>query len=476
MNPYTYLEKYKAIYTLRDTKRRFIPLEKIANDPSKFGYKHLLDDFPDDYRSEANQDKFIKDRKKVNALICANRSGKTEALAIKDISILESIKKDQGGRFWILHESYDLQKAGTQSKMDIYLKPERIVPNSISYAFKDAQKSFKYINKHGIVIPVEYKTYEQGVDKLQSAKLYGASFDEEPKDEKIYDEVYTRTVDLRGQIIMAFTPLKGFSWSYYRLLNSKSKNISVYNWGMADNPFIPRSEIEEMKATLTKKAVAMRLYGKYQGSEGMCFYEFDRAIHLKPNLYDARFEVHCCIDWGVRVTSIGFFQEKKIEKWGKVYYEDYLIDGAELEGMGYGQVIKWILQKKYYIKANGWYCDPAGRARSQAQKTGVSLLSKIKEDFGIVFQYIKSLGVEESIEMVNMWLMNSENKTRFFIQDGIKLNEKGDTPSQRIEGYVRDDETNLPIKDGINDHFCDKVRYFIANRAMMQSKPGWRQT
>lgn len=476
MNPYTYLDKYKSVYALRDTKRRFIPIEKIANDPIKYGYKYLLEDFPDDYRSEAKQEAFIKDKSKVCALICANRSGKTEALSLKAIKTLESIKKDQGGRYWLLSESFDLQKAGVQSKLAIYIKDERIVPGSIGFAKKDAHNSFKYINKHGVIIPVEYKTYEQGVEKLQSAKLYGASFDEEPKDEKVYDEVYTRTVDLKGQIGMAFTPLRGFTWSYRRILNSKSKNIKVYNWGMADNPFIPRSEIEEMKATLTKKAVAMRLYGKYQGSEGMCFYEFDRKVHLKPNLYDPRFEVHCCIDWGVRVTSIGFFQEKKIESWGKIYYENYLIDAMELEGKGYDHVMKAIFQKKYYIKPNGWYCDPASRSRIQAQKMGVSLLAKIKEEFGVTFQYIKSLGVEESIEIVNMWLMNADNKTRFYIQDDIKLNAKMDTPAQRIEGYIRDDETNLPIKDEINDHFCDMTRYLIANRAIMQSRPGWRQT
>jgi phage terminase large subunit-like protein len=462
MKAEAYLKKYKSIYDARDTRRKFIPLEKISNDPVRYGYKWLLDQLPEGYKSNAKQEAFINSKQKITASICANRGGKSEALAIKAIKTLESIKVDRGGAYWVITESYDLQRDGIQTKINLYFKPERIDQESISYVKKGCFAGFDYINKHGIRIPVRFKTYEQGESKLQAAKLYGASFDEEPP-EKVFDEVYTRTIDLNGKIDMAYTPLKGLTWSYKRIFCDP--DVLSLNWGMADNPFIPRDEITKALSTWTKRKVMMRIYGQYQGAEGIVFDSFDRDANVKPNLYDERFPVSVCVDWGVRVVCIQFFQERTItSQLGTVKKENYMVAAVELAGAGYGHVMKYILSRGYYIPPNEYFCDPAGSARSQATKTGTSLLRNIEKDYGIKFRYIKKLGIEESIEIVNAWFMNAEGKPRIFIQEGITLNEAGDTPEMRIENYVRDDETKQPVKDNINDHFCDSFRYYCANK------------
>jgi len=476
MEPLDYLHKYQRIYEARETRRRFIPLEKIAKNPRKYGYSFLIERLPKNYVSNAKQEAFLRSKAKITAAICANRGGKSEVLAIKALRNLESIKIEQGGRYWILTESFDLQKAGIQTKINIYFKPERIVPSSISYVKKGVYHSFDYINKWGVRIPVEFKTYEQGVSKLQAAKLYGASIDEEPPEE-IYDEVRTRTVDLQGPIDFGFTPLKGFTWSYRRLFNANTSNVNVYNWGMADNPFIPSEEIADMRRDYSVKKFNMRGKGLFQGSEGMIYESFERGRNVRPNLFDERFPVSVSIDWGIVCVSIGFFQQKTITSMlGTVKKENYLFDAMEITGAGYGQVMKAILAKQYYIPADEWFCDPAGRARSQATKTGVSLLQKIKKDYGIDFRYIKRVGVEESIDMVDSMFLNANQESRMFIQKGIKMNARGDTPEMRIEGYVRDDKNNQPIKDGINDHFCDMLRYYVVNKLREEVRPGIRYT
>jgi phage terminase large subunit-like protein len=475
MNPLEYLKKYKIIYDARDTRRRFIPLEKVGSDPAKYGFSALIQDLPDNYVSNAKQGEFINSKHKITAAICANRGGKSEALAIKCIKTLENIKVDKGGRYWVLTESFDLQKSGIQTKIKTYFKPERIDSASIANVKKDVYHSFTYVNKHGIKIPIDFKTYEQGVSKLQAAKLYGATFDEEPP-EDIYDEVRTRTIDLNGKIDLGFTPLKGFTWSYKRILNARSSTILCLNWGMADNPFIPRNEIEDMKRDMSPKKAKMRLYGLYQGAEGMIYDSFDREKHVKKDLYDERFPVSVSVDWGIHCVSVGFFQERTVLGHLRPdHKENYLIDSFEMTGAGYGDVMKTILNKRYYIPPDEWFCDPAGSARSQATRTGVSLLQKIKSDFGIQFKYIKKLGVEESIDMVDSTFQNANGQVRFFIQEGIKLNDRGDTPEMRIEGYVRDENTQQPIKDGINDHFCDMLRYYIANKLREEIKTPFKQ-
>ncbi len=474
IDPFTYLEKYKAIYDARDTRRRFIPLEKIGANPSKYGYSSLLDDLPENYKSNAKQQAFLDSKAKITAAICANRGGKSEVLAIKIIKTLESIKVDKGGRYWVLTESYQLHKSGIQAKIALYFKPERIDRDSISRIAKDTWESFDYVNKHGIRIPVEFKTYEQGRAKLQAAKLYGATFDEEPP-EDIYDEVSMRTTDLAGVVDLGFTPLKGITWSYKRILNAKL-DTACFNWGMKDNPFIPRAEIDRMQRDLSPRQAKMRLEGLYQGSEGMILDSFDREGSIRQGLFDPNYPVSVAIDWGIVCVSIGFFQERTIEtQFDGVHKEYYLIDAKEMTGVGYGQVMKYCIEKGYYIPPDEWYCDPAGRARSQATRTGTSLLQKIRADFGVEFKYIKKLGVEESIEMVNSMLCNANGERTLFIQEGIHLNDKGDTPQMRIEGYVRDENTGQPIKDGVNDHFCDMLRYYVANKTRSDIRPRFKQ-
>jgi phage terminase large subunit-like protein len=445
--------KYRRIYDLRPYKKKFIPLEKVAMDPRRYGFD--IEPRP----SKARQQDFIDDDNKIKAVIAANRSGKTEAGAIASLKIIDKSKIN--GRFWILSETKELQLAGTQEKIIDYLKPEKIIYEQHSRG--DTITELRVRNKHGKVVKIEFKTYEQGVSKLQSAKLIGAWMDEEPP-EKIYDEVYTRTVDLRGQIIMTFTPLKGFTWSYDRIFNSKAEYISVFNWGMADNPFIPEDEIDRMKKDWSPKKCNMRLFGRYQGAEQQMFYEFDRDLHFKrTGLYQDDQPVDVCVDWGVRCVSIQFWQECKIiDRYDKFYMKYTMINASELENVGYNQVMSFILSSGYILR--DYFCDQAGRQRSQATRSGTSLLTEIQKDFGIRFRYITNLGIEESTELVNGYFVNGDGLIRIEIDSSIILNEKGDTPAKRLENYARDSETLEPIKDGINDHFCDTLRYYIANK------------
>lgn len=446
--------KEEIAYKARKFRKKFIPIELIASDPKKYGYLSLTP-----RESRARQGEFLKDRHKVVAIIAANRGGKSEPTVVKGLRTCLDSKV--GGNYWMLTESFDSQRLGIQEKINDYLKPEDI--KDIGWAKQGVYAWLRLTN--GVFI--EFKTYEQGREKLQSAKLIGALFDEEPP-EDIFDEVYTRTVDLKGQIIMAFTPLNGMTWSYKRIYSNKGGMISVYNWGMADNPFIPIEEIEEMRRNLSPKKVKIRLYGEYQGSERAILENFYRTKHVKKALYNPDLPVDVSVDWGINVTAVGFYQSYKGLRTDittgitRMVEEHYLVDGAELSGFSYPQVMNYIINKKYWIE--NWYCDPAGRARSQASKSGKSLLSMIKDEFGIQFTYLPKLGVEESIDVLNSYLENAKGEARFFIQEGIKLNATGDSPEMRFENYIRDEETGQPIKDGVNDHFIDQARYYLMNK------------
>ena len=440
------IEKYRAIQDARPYRKRFIPVEDVAADPCFYGFSF------DSVKSTAKQREFIRDKSKIVALIAANRCGKTEAGAIKALDICR--RSEKPGIFWIITESYDLQVSGVKVKIDDYLKSSDVSDRQMA-----TPKAYKSITlKNGVMI--EFKTFEQGARKLQSAKLIGAWIDEEPP-EAIFDEVYTRTVDLSGQIVLTFTPLKGRTWSYHRLFSSNAPQISLYKWGMADNPFIPRTEIEFLRSILSKKKARTRLDGEYVSAEGAVFDMFDRETHMRKLEYDPRLPAFVCVDWGVRFTDVGFYQ------YNRAIDEHYLNDHFRLEGAGYQKVLNHIKIKPYNIES--YFCDPAGSARSQSTRFGVSLVAMIRDEFHIEFKYIKKLGIEESIEIVDSYMMNGDGKPRFFINSPL-IEVAG-----YIENYVRDDKTNEAIKDGVNDHFCDQMRYYFSNMMRREGRSGWAQ-
>ena len=379
-----------------------------------------------------------------------HNTGKTESGCVKFLN--ECFRRK--GRAWILCPSFDSQKSGVQEKVFEYLKEEDIVRATFL-----AGKICKEVElSNGTIL--EFKTYEQGRAKLQSARLISAWFDEEPP-EDIYDEVYTRTVDMAGQVILTFTPLLGLSWSYERIFNSPNEHIKVWAWGMYDNPFIPMEEINRLLKELTPRMAKTRIYGEYQGAENIVFNEFDREHNVK-DWYDPELPVDVCIDWGVKIAAIGFFQTQIVREKEKTYERYVLIDAMELHQGGYGQIMMGALKRGYVIK--NWYCDPAGSSRSQATKSGRSLLSIIKEEYGIAFRYIKRLGIEESVDLVNAQFCSASGHRNFFIRPNIELDKKGGTVENRIENYARSDETNKPIDDDFNVHLCDVFRYYISNK------------
>lgn len=446
------LEKNETSYKYNLLARRFIPIEKIARDPAYYGFPNIQP-----RESRARQGDFLASTKKIVALICANRGGKTEAGVVKFIKNCY----DRKGRAWILCPSFELQKAGVQEKLLYYLKPEDIIDKH--YASGSALRDITLRN--GTII--EFKTYEQGREKLQSAKLITALFDEEPPEE-IYREVYTRTVDLQGQIIMTFTPLMGMTFTYKEIYQNPADYIAMFTWGMIDNPFIPIVEIEIMKKTLSYKQAQMRLFGKYMGSESAVYQIFDRSLHIKAGLYNPELPVDITVDFGVVAAAVVFGQVQKIINPRTKKLEDFyiIIDARELYDVGYATMMQQVFSiiKKRGFFPDKWYCDPAGRARQQGSRSGTSLLNLIKTEFGVTFEYMKKLGIEESIEMVSGLMMNANGEVHFYLDGDIAVNDRGDTVASRIENYVRDEETHLPVDDDVVTHIDDCIRYWVANR------------
>lgn len=135
------------------------------------------------------------------------------------------------------------------------------------------------------------KSAEQGPMAFESDEVDLTVFDEEPDDRQVYSSAKTRAATTNGVIVLAYTPLKGMSWTWDELIKPtrrdeykiadrvwrRGNEITIVQLGMADNPEavagggVARIQNDPSRSPAEK---ATRLYGEYGYTEGLLFPEF----------------------------------------------------------------------------------------------------------------------------------------------------------------------------------------------------------
>lgn len=132
------------------------------------------------------------------------------------------------------------------------------------------------------------KSADSGREKMQSASVDLVWIDEECEVE-VYDELYQRTVDCGGKIVLTLTPLSDVGaaakrpWVYdlHKEFKSGRKDLVFIQLSALDNPFIP----EEEKVMLKQKWAGhpeerARLYGDFIQRSGLVYPMWNREKHF----------------------------------------------------------------------------------------------------------------------------------------------------------------------------------------------------
>lgn len=149
------------------------------------------------------------------------------------------------------------------------------------------------------------KSADSGREKFQSASIDLVWIDEEC-DEDVYDEIFQRTVDCAGKILLTLTPLNDISsgvrkpWVYdlYQEWKRGRKDTVFVQLSALDNPFIPDEEKQRLKEKWSgHPEERARLYGEFIQRSGLIYPEFNRAKHLvKPFRIPAEWKRVASID------------------------------------------------------------------------------------------------------------------------------------------------------------------------------------
>ena len=314
------------------------------------------------------------------------------------------------------------------------------------------------------------KSADSGREKMQSASVDLVWIDEEC-DEDVFDELFQRTLDCAGRIVITLTPLNDVGsgakspWIfnlYQEFKKGIRKDTHFISLSSLDNPFIPESEKILMKQKWAGHVEeGARLRGEFVRRAGLVYSQWDRDKHiLKKQTLPADWRRIVSIDpaaTGVTAAVWAAISPRNDIYIYRVYYErDKIVSDHA----------KNILAKCAGEKIDTWLLDPYwGISRNaETHKQGFMLY----REAGIPVRLApraEDFGRDTMQEYLSATTDANSRHPKFYIV--------GDQPEwvSEIEGYSWDFFGKGPLKGTSkdkpqkkNDHLINATQYLLSTK------------
>ena len=413
---------------------------------------------------------FHKNTKRNRWVFGGNRSGKTECGAVEVVYMArgnhpyrENRKNTTG---WVVSLSRQVQRDVAQEKILYYLNPSYIEKIVMATGSKDSPESgmIDFIlvrNVFGGISKIGFRNCEQGREKFQGASLDYVWFDEEPPYE-IYNECKMRVLDKKGDIFGTMTPLKGLTWVYNEIYLNESNSKEIWSEHMQweDNPFLDKSEIDELTNTMARDELEARKYGKFVNSSGMVYSEFDENLHvIDPFEVPREWYDNISIDPGLNNPLSAHWYAEDFD--GNIYViaEHY---EAKKDVAYHAERIKEISARlKWKTASNGMISALIDSAANQRTLASQKNVVELFYENGILACPRVDKDMFSGISVVKSYLKNAQGKSRLFIfKNCVNL-------IREIKSYWWG-KGDLPIKK--DDHSLDELRYYLMSKNNKKEK------
>lgn len=272
--------------------------------------------------------------------------------------------------------------------------------------------------------------------------------------------------DRQGWVLFCSTP-RGFNYfeQLYRYGKDKKhpdwESWQVPSW---ESPFF-KDDIEQLKRTLTRETFLQEIGAEFTSFAGKV-YDFDRFTQVKTHLkYDPHLPTYISCDFGFRASCAVVLQ---IRNNPDGLSDIYQIDEIYLENSTTEELAKLVKALPYHVVA--YFGDPAG-AGSNLQ-TGLSDFQVFKK-FNMQIRCRKdrhSRDVINSITHVRRWFEDANGQSHFWVakrcKKSIQSYENYRYPTHKQDQQLKE----MPLKDGVNDHIADALRFGIVNLFPIRSR------
>ena len=186
--------------------------------------------------------------------------------------------------------------------------------------------------------------------------------------------------------------------------------------------------------------------------ENVVFDQFDSAEHVKCVDYDADLPVYRSLDFGF-VNPFVCLWIQVADDGGIRVIDEYVRSRATID-VHASEIKSRTPGGEQSIKAT--FCDPAGAGVNDV--TGTSSVRELRS-LGIPVRY-RSSRVLEGIELIRRAVRAGDGKSSLVISPKCSRLIEAMSCYHYPEGTACGE---LPLKDGVHDHFIDALRYFFVN-------------
>ena len=393
-----------------------------------------------------------------------NRTGKTECGAVETVYLARGIhpyrKNKKNIECWVVSLSTQVQRDVAQKKILNYINPEWITEIGMLSGRKDFAESgiidyIKIKNVFGGESRIGFKSCDQGREKFQGTSLDFVWFDEEPPYD-IYVECKMRVIDKSGEVFGTMTPLKGLSWVYDTIYLNKNNDDEVWYEQMSweDNPYLDKNEVKALESVLSLEELEARKHGKFVGSGGLVYSEFDESINvIDPFDVPVEWQDNIAIDPGLKNPLSAHWY--CVDYDGNIYVvAEHYVEGKSVEY--HAEAIKSICKKLCWkTSTNGMYTSLIDSAAGQRTLASSKSVSELFYDNGILVNPKVNKDLFAGINRVKSYIRNSQGVSKLFIfRNCVNL-------IREIKGYFWGNN-DTPVKK--DDHALDELRYYIMSR------------
>jgi hypothetical protein len=191
--------------------------------------------------------------------------------------------------------------------------------------------------------------------------------------------------------------------------------------------------------------------------ENAVFDQFDPAIHVKAVDYDANLPLYRSLDFGFVNPFVCLWIQVDNEGVVRVI-DEYVRQRATIDIHAVELKNRTLRLCSGQVSGNviATFCDPAGAGANDV--SGTSAVRELRS-MGIPVQHRRSL-VAEGIELIRRAIRDGANQSRLVISPKCcRLIEA--LTCYRYPDTLKGNEQ--PVKDGVNDHSIDALRYFFVN-------------
>ena len=405
--------------------------------------------------------KVLEDEHKFVVVVAGARSGKT-VLALEKLIIKASMKPRSTN--WYVAPTYGMAKFIAWEELKRMIEPFR--EHGLIAKINESELMIMFVD--GTIIQLK------GADKPDSLRGVGLDFlvlDEYATMRKeVWNEVLRpRTVDKNGSVLFIGTP-KGYNHFHdlYQMELNQSKYWKSYHFKTIDNPYIPKEEIEQARRDMDPRAFRQEFEASFETFGGQVFTSFSREKHVKEFKFRNDLEFSLGVDFGWASPTAALFNQVDVDDNVFIFDEIRAVEstmrevGSEIRKKGYKR--SWTYpQIKATIDPDVIYCDPAGDSRNEAMGTSsVKELQKI--GFRVIYKKSYPGSIVDGVNVIRKWLNNGK----------LIIHPRCVNLIQAVEMYrypepKGDIKSEIPLKDGISDHWIDALRYFFMNRFPVKS-------